>query len=115
MPSPAGTGEHALMAAGLGLDATRAGLAPSAVDTARHKARQRDRTTRFLRHDARNPADLGESFGAVLDRGHLPRLRGRRPATYTGNLRSAVAPPAAGTSCCAAATPSARRLGTGAP
>ena len=35
------------MAAGLGLDATGAGLAPSAVDTARHKARQRGRTTRF--------------------------------------------------------------------
>jgi hypothetical protein len=46
-----------------------AGLAPSAVDTARHKARQRDRATRFLRHDARNLADLGESFDAVLDCG----------------------------------------------
>jgi len=57
------------MAAGLGLDATGAGLAPSAVDTARLKARQRHRTTRFLRHDAQNPADPGESFGAVLDCG----------------------------------------------
>ena len=80
MPSPAGTGEHALMAAGLGLDATRAGLAPSAVDTARHKARQRDRTTRFLRHDARNPADLGESFDAVLA-GRPHQDLTRRPVT----------------------------------
>jgi cyclopropane fatty-acyl-phospholipid synthase-like methyltransferase len=80
------------MAADLGLDATGAGLAPSALDTARHKARRRGRTTRFLRHDAWNLADLGESFDAVLDCGRFHVFGDGDRATYAGNLRSAVAP-----------------------
>jgi hypothetical protein len=56
------------MAAGLGLDATGVDLAPSALDTARHQARQRGRTTWLLRHDARNLADLGEAWLAALTR-----------------------------------------------
>jgi cyclopropane fatty-acyl-phospholipid synthase-like methyltransferase len=80
------------MAAGLGLDATSAGLAPSAPDTARHKARQRGRTTRFLRHDTRNLAGPGESFDTVLDCGLFHIFGDGDRATYAGNLRSAVAP-----------------------
>jgi|SRR5450755_1591995 SAM-dependent methyltransferase len=41
-----GTGEHTLMAAGLGLDATGIDLAASALDNARRKARERGRAAR---------------------------------------------------------------------
>src|SRR5215831_6066005 len=57
-----GTGEHALMASDLGLDATGIDLAANALDVAREKARARGRSVRFLVHDARRLADLGESF-----------------------------------------------------
>lgn len=80
------------MAAGLGLDGTGVDIAPSALDTARHKARQRGRTTRFLRHDARNLADLSESFDTVLDCGLFHVFGDGDRATHAGNLRSAVAP-----------------------
>lgn len=64
-----GTGEHVLMCAGRGLDATGIDLAPTALGTARRKARERGLAARFLLHDARRLADLGESFDTVLDSG----------------------------------------------
>src|SRR5436309_4815835 len=64
-----GTGEHVLMAAGLGLDATGVDLAAAALRAAEDKARDRGSTARFLVHDARRLADLGESFDTVLDCG----------------------------------------------
>src|SRR6266508_6335565 len=57
-----GTGEHVLMCAGLGLDATGVDLAAAALRSAEEKARERGRTARFLHHDARELAELGESF-----------------------------------------------------
>lgn len=62
-----GTGEHTLMCAALGLDATGVDLAPIAIDRARAKARERGLTARFFRHDALRLAELGESFDTVLD------------------------------------------------
>src|SRR5947207_7085148 len=64
-----GTGEHTIMAAGLGLDATGIDLSEVALRAAARKARDHGRTARFLRHDARQLADLGESFDTVLDCG----------------------------------------------
>jgi 2-polyprenyl-3-methyl-5-hydroxy-6-metoxy-1,4-benzoquinol methylase len=64
-----GTGEHVLMCAGLGLDATGVDLASAALHAAKEKARDRGRTARFLLQDARHLADLGESFDTVLDCG----------------------------------------------
>jgi 2-polyprenyl-3-methyl-5-hydroxy-6-metoxy-1,4-benzoquinol methylase len=61
-----GTGEHALMAARLGLDATGIDLAPRALELAAKKAEERGLTARFLRHDARLLADLGETFDVLL-------------------------------------------------
>ncbi|MEW2081040.1 class I SAM-dependent methyltransferase [Streptomyces sp. NPDC005283] len=69
-----GTGEHTLMAAGLGLDVTGIDPAARALCTAGDKARDRGRTARFLLHDGRQLAYLQESFGTVLDCG-LPHLR----------------------------------------
>jgi SAM-dependent methyltransferase len=62
-----GTGEHALMAAELGLDATGIDLASNALHSAMQKALDRGLTVRFLRQDARKLADLGESFDTIAD------------------------------------------------
>ncbi|MFJ9011666.1 class I SAM-dependent methyltransferase [Streptomyces canus] len=87
-----GTGEHALMAAGLGLHATGVDLAGKALHTAEVKARERGLTARFLRHDARRLADLGESFDTVLDCGLFHIFDGDDRAAYVDSLRSAVRP-----------------------
>jgi len=64
-----GTGEHVLMAAGLGLEATGVDAAATAIDAARRKARDRGLTARFLVWDALRLAALGELFDTVLDSG----------------------------------------------
>jgi SAM-dependent methyltransferase len=64
-----GTGEHALMAAGLGLDATGIDSAPTAIETAKGKARDRGLDVRFLVWDAFDLPALGERFDTVLDSG----------------------------------------------
>jgi cyclopropane fatty-acyl-phospholipid synthase-like methyltransferase len=87
-----GTGEHVLMAAGLGLNATGVDLAENALEAAREKARVRGLTPRFLRHDARKLAELGESFDTVLDCGLFHIFADDDRAAFVDSLRSAVAP-----------------------
>ncbi|GAB2800421.1 class I SAM-dependent methyltransferase [Actinoallomurus bryophytorum] len=87
-----GTGEHALMAAGLGLDVTGVDLAVTALRTAERKARDRELTARFLHQDARRLADLGESFDTVLDCGLFHIFGGEDRDAYVDGLRSAVRP-----------------------
>lgn len=87
-----GTGEHTLMAAGLGLDATGVDLAASALRAAEQKARDRSLTARFLRRDARRLPDLGEYFDTVLDCGLFHIFGdGDRTACAT-SLRSVTRP-----------------------
>lgn len=64
-----GTGEHALMAADLGLDATGVDFAATAITIARGKAADRGVAARFLVWDALELPDLGERFDTVLDCG----------------------------------------------
>ena len=64
-----GTGEHALMAAAVGLEATGVDAAGTAIAIAREKAEKRELAARFLTWDALELADLGESFDTVLDCG----------------------------------------------
>jgi len=64
-----GTGEHALMAAAQGLDATGIDAVPQAIGHAQRKAEDRGLTVRFLVADALRLADLGEQFDTVLDSG----------------------------------------------
>jgi SAM-dependent methyltransferase len=87
-----GTGEHVLMAAGLGLDATGVDLAENALQTAREKTRVRGLAARFLRHDARRLAELGESFDTVLDCGLFHMFSDDDRAAFVISLRSAVRP-----------------------
>lgn len=82
-----GTGEHVLMAAGLGLDATGIDLAAKALDVARDKARERGLPARFLRRDALKLADLGEYFNTVLDCGLFHHIGERGRPAYVDGVR----------------------------
>ncbi|WP_405652257.1 class I SAM-dependent methyltransferase [Streptomyces sp. NBC_00019] len=87
-----GTGEHALMCAGVGLDATGVDLASRALRAAEEKARERGRAARFLRWDALRLADLEESFDTVLDCGLFHVFGGADRASYVDSLRAATRP-----------------------
>ena len=89
-----GTGEHVLLCAGLGLDATGVDLAATALRAAEGKARERGHTARFLRQDARDLAELGESFDTVLDCGlfHIFDDTGGARARYADGIRSVLQP-----------------------
>jgi SAM-dependent methyltransferase len=87
-----GTGEHTLMAARLGLEATGIDLATNALELAAKKAQGRGLMARFLRHDARRLADLGERFDVVLDSLVFHGFRGQERAAYVESLRAAVKP-----------------------
>lgn len=92
LDSGCGTGEHVLMCAGLGLDATGIDLAAAALRRAEEKARERGRTARFLRHDARRVAELGESFDTVLDCGLFHSFDAGERAAYVNGLRAVLTP-----------------------
>ena len=85
-----GTGEHALMAAGLGLEATGVDAAPTAIGLAEKKAAERGLTARFVVWDALDLKGLGEQFDTVLDCGlfHVFDDEGRR--RYVESLGHAV-------------------------
>jgi cyclopropane fatty-acyl-phospholipid synthase-like methyltransferase len=87
-----GTGEHTLLAAGLGLEATGVDLAVNALRTAERKARERGLHARFLRHDARHLADLGESFDTVLDSGLFHVFGEQDRTSYVTALRAVLRP-----------------------
>ena len=87
-----GTAGHTLMAAGRGLDATGIDLSATALHIAGRKARERRLTAQFLRHDARDLAALGESFGTVLDCGLFHVLGGAGRAAYVAGLRHVLPP-----------------------
>ena len=87
-----GTGEHALMAARVGLDATGVDLATNALRVARQKARARGLTARFVHHDARRLAELGESFDTVLDCGLFHIFADADRAAFVDSLRAVVPP-----------------------
>ena len=87
-----GTGEHVLMCADRGLDATGVDLAQVALREAEEKARARGLTARFIRQDARRLSELGEIFDTVLDCGlfHLSVFTEEDRASYVASLRSVL-------------------------
>jgi SAM-dependent methyltransferase len=87
-----GTGEHALMAARLGLDATGIDLAATALELAAKKAEERGLTPRFLRHDARLLADLGETFDVTLASLVFHGFHGQDRKVFVESLRAAIRP-----------------------
>jgi SAM-dependent methyltransferase len=85
-----GTGEHALMAAALGHDATGVDIASTAVGIARRKARERGLDARFLTWNALELAELGESFDTVLDCGLFHVFEDRERSTFVEALRAST-------------------------
>ena len=87
-----GTGEHVLVCARRGLDATGIDLAVSALEVAREKARERGLSARFLCHDVLRVAELAESFDTVLDCGlfHMPHFTPADRAAYVTGLASVL-------------------------
>jgi SAM-dependent methyltransferase len=85
-----GTGEHALMAAGLGLPATGIDAAPSAIALAEGKARDRQLTVRFLVGDALELGALGEQFDSVLDCGMFHIFDDDDRSRFVDSLRAAI-------------------------
>jgi cyclopropane fatty-acyl-phospholipid synthase-like methyltransferase len=85
-----GTGEHALMAAGLGLEATGIDSSPAAIAIARRKARERGLPARFLVADALDLAALEEQFDTVLDCGLFHIFDDDDRARYVDSLRAAI-------------------------
>jgi ubiquinone/menaquinone biosynthesis C-methylase UbiE len=64
-----GTGEHALMAAGLGLQAVGLDAAPAAIALAEAKSRDRGLSARFIVGNALELGSLNQQFDAALDCG----------------------------------------------
>jgi len=87
-----GTGEHVLMAAGLGLEATGVDAAAAAIDAARGKARDRGLTARFLVWDALRLAALGELFDTVLDSGLFHVFQDDDRPRFVDGLRAVTRP-----------------------
>ena len=88
-----GTGEHAVLAAKLGLDVTGIDLDEAALRIAQRKLAERGLTARFLHADARQLTELGgEPFGRVIDCKLFHVLHGADRAAYVHGLRSVLRP-----------------------
>jgi cyclopropane fatty-acyl-phospholipid synthase-like methyltransferase len=85
-----GTGEHALMAAGLGLTATGIDAAPAAISRAQVKARERNLTARFLVWNALDLDALDEHFDTVLDCGLFHVLEDDDRLQFADSLRAVI-------------------------
>ncbi len=87
-----GTGEHVLMAAGLGLEATGVDVAPTAIETAERKAHERGLRARFLVGNVLELGALDERFDTVLDCGLFHVLTDDDRLRFVDSLRAALRP-----------------------
>lgn len=85
-----GTGEHALMAAALGLDVTGVDTADTAVTIARRKAEERGLGVRFLTRDALELSALGETFDTVVDCGLFHVFEDHERPRFVDALRAST-------------------------
>jgi 2-polyprenyl-3-methyl-5-hydroxy-6-metoxy-1,4-benzoquinol methylase len=87
-----GTGEHALMAAGCGLEAVGVDTAPSAIAAAERKAHARGVPAKFLVWNALSLTSLGEEFDTVLDCGLFHVFSDEDRRSFVQNLTAVVRP-----------------------
>jgi ubiquinone/menaquinone biosynthesis C-methylase UbiE len=85
-----GTGEHVVMAAELGLDATGIDIAPSAIRLAEAKAKERSVTARFVVGDVLELDALDAQFDSVLDCGLFHVLDDDDRPRFAASLASVV-------------------------
>lgn len=87
-----GTGEHVLMAAAKGLEATGIDAAPTAIRLAREKAALRSLDARFAVCDALDLPSLGNQFDTVLDCGLFHVFDDDERGRFAVSLSSVVVP-----------------------
>ena len=87
-----GTGEHALMAASLGLEATGIDAAEAAIERARQKAAERGLEARFVVGNVLDLPGLGGQFDTVLDSGLFHVLEDGDRQAFLDGLRVVVPP-----------------------
>jgi SAM-dependent methyltransferase len=87
-----GTGEHALLAAELGLEATGVDVAAAAIDAARAKAAERGLAARFVVGSALELPALGERYDTVLDSGLFHVLDDDDRPAYVVSLTAVTRP-----------------------
>ena len=85
-----GTGEHALMATGLGLDTTGIDAAPTAIGIARRKAQERGLPVHFVVGDALDLEALGTTFDTVIDCGLFHIFDDADRARYVHSLGAVI-------------------------
>ena len=83
-----GSGEHALLAASLGLPVLGVDVAETALALAREKARKRGIEAEFALADALHLERLGRRFQTVLDCGLLHTFNGEERAEYVASVAS---------------------------
>ncbi len=87
-----GTGEHALLAAGRGLDATGIDSSPKAIALAERKAAARGLGARFVVWDALRLVELGARFDTVLDCGLFHVFDDDARSRYVESLAGVLPP-----------------------
>ncbi|WP_433334817.1 class I SAM-dependent methyltransferase [Spirillospora sp. CA-294931] len=87
-----GTGEHALLAADRGADATGIDLSPTAIASARAKAAERGVSARFEVADALDLPRRGTTFDTVIDSAVFHVLDDDDRATYVASLSAVLRP-----------------------
>jgi cyclopropane fatty-acyl-phospholipid synthase-like methyltransferase len=85
-----GTGEHALMAAARGLNATGIDAVVSAINLAQRKGQDRGLSVRFLVWDALKLPDLAEQFDTVLDSGLFHVFDDEDRTRFVASLRAII-------------------------
>lgn len=87
-----GTGEHTLLAASRGADATGIDISPLAIERARGKAAARGIRARFEVGDVLRLADLGLTCDTIIDSGLFHVFDDDSRARYVESLASALRP-----------------------
>ncbi|MGH3123652.1 MAG: class I SAM-dependent methyltransferase [Trebonia sp.] len=92
LDSGCGTGENTMLAAGHGADALGVDVSPNAIAQARRKAAERGSAARFEVADVLELAQLGLTFGTVVDSGVFHVFDDGDRARYVASLASVTRP-----------------------
>jgi 2-polyprenyl-3-methyl-5-hydroxy-6-metoxy-1,4-benzoquinol methylase len=87
-----GTGEHALLAASLGLPVVGVDVAETALAMAREKAKARGLAAEFVPADAFHLERLGRRFRTVLDCGLFHTFNAEERPAYVASLAAVIEP-----------------------